>query len=286
MKQSKKWSEQQLVEHTFTHNDENGNEVRIKKNVLHVVTSGKELFRKSFIEDADWKKRNQLILPFDFVMVPGDFAPEGGLFYELEYHIGEKGAVYRGLLQLCNPVEDIRTVLGMMQRKNLLPKGFNPIKLYLRDDIDVVSIDSCYKDEDGEPQLFGSQSKASKDYTQTITEHCRDNADHTGTCMYYYRGDHREYWMKSEDALNFEKVFVCGENGNDPEFTDQREADLGEMELNLSEALDTVHDYNIPHLFIWQDSEGNYEFRCGNLPTEILEKLMMAAKEYQDKQNR
>lgn len=285
MNQSQKWSEQVLVEESFGHMDKDGNEVIKTLTCLNVCISGKELYKKEFI-DGKYKRKKMFTLPFDFIVENGDMSPKGS-FYELEYFIGERGMVYRALIQAVDPVTDIPLIIGTLKHNDFLPADFSPKRAYLRDDIDAVCIGNCSKDENGEACFMSGHNEA-HDGTMDDGERLSvlDYAlrhSVTGCNFNYYCGDCIEQWIPEECDCS-EKIFVCGVNGNDPEFAEQRECELDMMTDNMNDALATLRDYSVPHLLIWQDSEGNYEFHCGNLPNTTLGAIFKAAQTHKDEQ--
>ena len=264
---------------------ENGKKVEVEDaNVLYVITSGLELFRKEFIEgDKKFSGKNQLVCPFDFVALAGDLCPEGR-FYEMEYTLGgPHGVVYRGLIQAVNPCTDIRLVLGTLIARNYIPQDIYPRKAWLRDDIDAVCQGDCFRDEDNTP-MCGWGTRYAKDSDISVSQYVEKYHD---AVIYYYRGDHREPIVKSEYADKAPKIFVCGsENVNDPEFLHQREADMEELANLLSEAKTIIQDYNVPHfLVVATDVEGDSTAHFDiayNLNPEHMRKIVDAV--YKDKE--
>lgn len=256
MSKSKQWSVQTLVEESFGHKDENGNEVIKKQLVLNVCTSGMELYRKAF-KDGEYKGKNQQWFDYEFVVLGGVPCPRGK-FYELSYTIGGMtGWIYRALLQLVNPVTDVRTVLAVLSRERVLPEGFTPRELRITN-IDAVCIGSCSRDDDGVEAFFSGHVEPKPEDTQTITERVSSDKPLAGVCLEYYRGDCREMWANREDALGYQKVFVCGsENVGDPEFEARRKADFAEMLEMISEAESIAADYGLQYLFVYPNGVCN-----------------------------
>lgn len=293
MAKTRKWSEQSLVEQTFMTHDANGKEVRTQVNVLVVCTSGMELFRKHFKEDA-YKGKDRLLVPYDFVLLGGDFSPKGD-FYEVEYQTEGSYAVYRALLQCVDAVTDTRIMLGCLKRNRLLPDGFKPLRAWKREDIGAVHIASCYKDEDGEVNVTGGVYRAGAElfyadyddetgYQATVEEYIRDN--HGQCCLYYYRGDHREYWARASDKELMEPVFVCGsENVNDPVFAEKKKRDMEEMENAFSEALETARDYGLMFTVLYQtqvEGKDSTFHLDSNMDPNLLDDIIKALREKQN----
>lgn len=290
MAKTKKWSEQVLVEKSFKTQDENGNEVITKANVLDVCISGLELYKKEF-KEGKYKGKNKLIVPYDFLVLAGDFCPKGE-FYEVEYQIVGSGNVYRALIQCWNAVTDVRLVLGCLKRNNILPRGFKALRAWKRD-IDKVMIAHCSKDEEGaiingsfyEPRLSktedGKEEKLSiYDYGVRYDSHHEGFAD-DHTCLEYYRGDVHEVWAGPADKDLIDPIFVCGsENVNDPCFADKREADMEEMMDHISEAIAIANDYRLGTFFLVElgaDDEGKLNYSLNyNLSKEVLHKMIDA----------
>lgn len=286
MKKSKKWAEQALVEEPFRHKDENGNEVEGCLNVLNVCLSDKELYRKEFIE-GKYRGKTQFLIPYEFIVETGDMCPKGK-FYELEYFIGESGIVYRALIQAVDPVADIQLILGTLRYKNLLPVGFKPLRAFLRSDIDAVNVGHCSKDENGEACFIGGMNKAGDGTLDdgsrlSVLKYAIRNAV-TGCCLYYYRGDCRELWVPGRVDCSADKVFVCGVNGNDPDFADQRKQAIDRLDDLLEEAKEIIADYNLPHfVVVSKDGGDDFTISC-NLSTDTLKGLLNAIIEHDEKQ--
>lgn len=255
MANSKKWSEQTLTEQSFT-NIENGNEVQKTLRVLDVCTSGMELYRKHFTE-CKYKEKNELIVPYDMVVLLGDFSPRGGRFYELEYTLGDKyGIICRALIQAVNPVTDIRLIIGGLQHNNVLPKDLFPHKAHLTN-IDYVHIGGCYNDPTDGICFSGGMTEA-KDGDTSVLDYLLKNSPYL--CLYYYRGDHREVWLHRTDKFDTPDIFVCGsDNVNDPVFAEQRAADLDEMREYIAEAVGIAEDYGLNLFFAYENGEVNDE---------------------------
>lgn len=276
MANSKKWSEQSLVEETFVAY-ENGKEVKNKKNVLVVCTSGMELYKKHF-KEGKYKGKDRLVVPYDFVLIGGDMCPKGE-FYEVEYFLGENGMVYRAIVQCVNAVTDLRVMLGCLRRKGILPENFNPIRAWKRWDIDMVHIASCYKDESGEVCTSGGMYGVNDDRMDermSVDEYVKRYSDQC--CLYYYRGDHREFWAKDGDKELVKPIFVCGsENVNDPEFADKKAADMEEMKECIDRIVEITDDYNMGRIIfvaVGMDKDGNVTgIGDCNLANEAVEKV-------------
>lgn len=240
------WSIQSLTEQTFTTKDEAGKEVHIKNNVLTVCISGIELYKKHFLEDK-YKGKDRLVLPYDFILLGGDLCPRGE-FYEIEYQTADDCSVYRALIQCVDPVTDLRIMLGCLKRNNILPDSFKPLRAWLRSDIDKVYIASCVEDKIGEIIVNGAYYGIHDDRMDerpSVEEYTMNNRGQC--CLYYYRGDHREYWVNPSDTELIDPIFVCGVNGNDPEFAEKKEADMEELQSHLDEAMSIARDYDLPH---------------------------------------
>lgn len=290
MTKTKKWSEQLLVKQTFGHKAENGDVVKKELNCLQVCLSGKDLYNREFRNDK-YKGKNMLALPFDFIVQAGDMCPEGR-FYELEYTIGEYGVVYRGLIQAVDPVTDLQLIIGTLKSKNLLPADMKSHRAFLRDDIDVVCIGNCSKDEDGEAAFYSGHKEAKDgtkdDGTRMSVLDYAVKYGNLGCNIEYYRGDCREVWIPRACDCSKEKVFVCGVNGDDPDFAEKREAELqAAMEL-LDEVQAILTDYNIPFfMFVGDkpDEEGRMRsnFR-GNVEAPFMHEVIDAAAKVKNKE--
>lgn len=280
MKQSNKWAEQCLVENTFGHKDENGNEVINKLNCLQVCLSGKELYKKEFME-GKYKGKNMLAMPYDFIVEAGDMCPKGA-FYELEYTIGEYGMVYRALIQAVDPVTDLPLIIGVLKKKNLLPANFKSHRAWLREDIGAVCVGNCSKDEDGEACFYSGHNEAHDgtmdDGTRLSVLDYAVKYGNLGCCIYYYRGDLREVWIPQECDCSKEKVFICGVNGDDPAFAEKKAKDLDEMWDLLSQATEIARDYAIPYFYIWQSEDDRFEVDTEGMTHEMLDKMLDAMK--------
>ena len=264
MAKSQKWAEQCLEENTFGHTDENGNEVAYTLNCLSVCLTGKELYRKEFLE-GKYKGKNTLQIPFDFIVEAGDMCPSG-MFYELEYTIGEHGVVYRALVQAVDPVTDLPLIIATLKKKNILPANFMSHRAWLRDDIQAVCVGHCSKDEDGEV-VFESginNARATHDATTLSVLDYAVKYGNLGCCIYYYRGDCREVWVTSDIDCSKDKVFVCGQNGDDPEFAERRENDLDDMRFHLEEAKSIADDYGAAFFAVWNADEDHHGVYCSD----------------------
>lgn len=277
MSNQNSWSIQSLTKKTFVTKDETGKEVRTQKNVLTVCTTGIKLYKKHFLEGKN-KDEDRLVLPYDFILIGGDFCPHGE-FYELEYQIADDRSVYRALIQCVNPVTDLRIMLGCLKRKNVIPDSIKPLRAWLRSDIDKVHIAFCTEDETGEITVNGGfygvyddcmeERPSVEEYTKKYNGQC---------CLYYYRGDHREYWVEPSDAELIEPIFVCGVNGNDPVFAEKKKAALEEMQALIDEARSIANDYNVPHFFFFateMDKEGQYKTVFeSNVKLDIMQEII------------
>lgn len=257
MAKTKKWAEQALVEQSFGHKDKNGNEVVKKMNVLFVCTSGMELFRKDFMEDK-WKGEDRLVMPFDFLVEAGDMCPHGA-FYEVEYQIEGNVRMCRALIQAVKPEDDLPLIIGTLKLRNLLPENMKVHRAWLRDDIDAVCVGMCTKDEQGETEFFHSHNEAKDGVLDdgerlSVAEY---SEKHMGACLYYYRGDMREVWTCTlwSDRVKLEKVFVCGVNGNDPEFAQRKAEDMERLKYLMSDVLEIADDYQLRHLVVMENGE-------------------------------
>lgn len=228
-------------------------------NVLDVCTDGTDLYRTEF-KNGKYKETDSLFIPFDLVVIAGTPAPRGH-FYELEYLIGGPGNVYRALLQLVEPVFDIRCVLAAMQRAGKLPEGFTPRRAWQRADIDAVHVGECHKDEDGEA-VFGHTLSRPIDNQKTITSTVTEVGH---VCLECYGTDGIvEFWVEKEDIDSFPPVLVLGTASvNDPAHADQRRADLEEMWDHIKDAMVIAQDYLIPHIIglpsIDPDADGKHD---------------------------
>ena len=283
MANSRKWAEQCLIEETFCYN-ENEKEVKKNKRCLNVCISGKELYKKEFI-NGKYKDKDMLAIPFDFVVVAGDMCTEGR-FYELEYTIGERGVVYRSLIQAVDPVTDLQLIIGTLKHQSILPTNFKSHRAWLREDIDVVCVGSCSKDDDGQPAFYSGHKEA-KDGISDNGERLSvlDNVVKYGTLgcnIYYYRGDLREVWFERECDCSKEKVFVCGVNGDDPDFAEKKSQDLEEMWEHINEASQTAKDYGLQFFYMWQD-EDQYLCDVNGVGIDALEKAIESYKKQPEK---
>lgn len=270
MANSKKWSEQTLTRQSFT-NIENGKEVQGSLRVLNVCTSGMELYRKHF-KEGKYKGADELIAPYDMVVLLGDFSPKCGRFYELEYTIGDKyGYIHRALIQAVNPVTDLRLVVGGLQHANMIPKDIVPHKAFLTD-IDRVHIGGCYNDPE-EGLVFQGGMTEAKDGDMSLLDYIIKNS--SDACLYFYRGDHREAWIHRTDKFDTPDIFVCGsDNVNDPAFAEQRASDLQEMWDNLYEAERIAEDYGLSFFYMWEEDKGKYALSSHKVDVECLEKMV------------
>lgn len=267
MAKPKKWSEQTLVEQSFT-DIENGKEVDHVKNVLTICTSGLEHFRKDLMEGDGMN--NNLIVPFDFLAMAGDGCPKGS-FYEMEYTIGgPSGVYYRGLIQAVNPVTDIRLVVGGLQHANILPKDLVPHKAWLRDDIDVVCIGACVFNIDTNQYELHGRNYTPSDVSDSVLDHVLGKSGDGCVHIDYYRGDVHEVTIKHNDKFVTPDIFVCGsDNVNDPVFASQRKADLEEMLTHIDEAICIAQQYNIPYFFLYDTGEATGSVRDLRLASAI-----------------
>lgn len=268
MANSRKWSEQCLVENTFGYKEENGNEVTNKLNCLNVCLMGKELYKKEFIE-GKYKGKDMLGMSYDFIVEAGDMCSKGR-FYEVEYTIGQ-GYIYRALIQVVNPVTDLPLIIGVLKKKNILPSNFKAHRAWLREDIGCVCIGNCSRDEDGEVSFYSSHNEARNCDTSVLDYAVKNNS----CCIYYYRGDMHEVWIPKECDCSKEKVFVCGISGNDPDFAEERERALEEMWANLSEATQIACDYGISFFSAFQTDEG-YNIDSNRMPFEVMDRILDA----------
>lgn len=272
MTKFKKWSEQSLHEETFRYEDEHGEWISEKKNVLQVCIAGKELFRKEF-KEGKYKDSEKLSMPFDFILTAGAYCPKGK-FYEMEYTIGEYGAVYRGLIQAVDPVTDISLIVGLLKHKNYLPKDIRPMKAWLREDIDAVSVGSCSRDADGVSFWSGRVDACEG------AESVLDYAVRNDVTFDYYRGDCVEVWLHTYEKFDCEPIFVCGsENVGDEAFSKQRAEDMARLGELLDEVETLVDDYNLSHFIMVEsgnDENGtNYRMHL-NIQEEDMRKVVEA----------
>lgn len=278
MKQSKKWAEQILVEESLSHKTESGEEVVETTSRLMVCTHGRELFRKEFIEKK-YKGKNRQWLPFDFILLAGDMCPKGR-FYELEYTIEKPGAMYRALIQAVDPVTDLPLIIASLKARNMIPADVKPYRAWLREDIDVVNIGMCDR-EDGEAVFSCSYAYAndgSMDGEKPVTVREYGDQNH-GACLYYYRGDHRELWTHRvfRPGQKEEKIFVCGVNGTDPEFADRRRQAIIEMRDNLEQAVEIADSFSIPYLYVFDMNDDDKVASVGtNIRRDTLRKMLDA----------
>lgn len=236
-----------------------------------------ELYRRNFM-NGKYKEKDELVVPYDMVVLLGDFSPRAGRFYELEYTLGPKcGMVYRALIQAVNPVTDLRLIVGGLQNNNVLPKDLCPYKARLTD-IDMVHIGGCYNDDEDGVVFHGGVTEA-KDGDTSVLDYLLKYS--TDLCLYYYRGDHREAWVHRTDKFDTPDIFVCGsDNVNDPAFAQQREADLDEMTDCIERATEIASEYGYDYLFMMKRPSGeemevsvcfNKDLHAGNVRSVVRE---------------
>ena len=274
MTKKTKWAEQCLVENTFRHMV-NGKEVDVTMDCLNVCLTGKELYRKAFLEDK-YRGKDKLVVAYDFIVILGNPGPSGGAFYMVEYTIGEYGVMYHALVQAVKPAEDLPLIFGTLKSKNIIPNNVKVHRAWKAVNIDAVCIGSCGRDEDGEA-VFTSGCVEAKECDTGLLDYVLHYPE-WGACLEYYRGDCKEVWTPREVDCSKEKIFVCGVNGDDPEFAERKAKDIDEMWSDLASATEVADDYGVNYFYIWQKDDNHFEVDCHGMTIEAIEKALEAMK--------